>query len=105
MPVSFGAYLWLLRRGQPRADPRLGPAEHIDRLRAEDFLDVLRRLYGPAAGLANNINRLLQIDLARQCDEIGQREIHGAFGVDIGELVGFADVDKLGVFWHFGDLY
>ena len=87
-------YMVGLLRGQTLLNPRLGAAGNVDDGAVVHLREVLRRLGGTPAGLANYVHILGKVDLVRQSGKVGQGEVHGAGGVGGGELVGLADVDK-----------
>lgn len=66
------------------------------------LLEVLRRLCGAAAGVADEVNVAVWADLADARYELAQREADSAGGV--GVLVGLASVDKLCALRHVGDV-
>lgn len=108
---AWGVTLGRTADGPPRLNSRQIRFEPGDRSALYvDEVVVAQRLFeitaGPgraAAGTANQVRRAIRIDLFYALRKLGQREIHRASGMNLGVLIGFADIDELGIFWNLVD--
>ena len=81
--------------------PGVGSTHDVDGLPTARLFEVLRGLRAATARLANNVDVFVRVDLVRAVRDVGEWDVFRALrAVDV-PLLGFADVDNLGVFRDF----
>src|SRR5699024_11249027 len=96
-PQRLGRVRGLLAVDDDRA-ARVAPADgaigHVDRVDTVE-LQPLAGLRRPSAGQANDVQVLVQVQLAVAQLQLGQGEVLRALGVPLRALIGLADVRQL----------
>ncbi|BAC19365.1 hypothetical protein [Corynebacterium efficiens YS-314] len=88
---------------QTGSDPPLGTTGDIDGLDAT-LLQIFTDLRGTTPQLADEIDVPIQIELTHPGGELAHRDVDGILRTDLGEFIGFPDIDQLCVRRNLGDV-